>query len=162
MPFDISKYAKGVPSLLGLKDRGRGIPFLADSVVGTINVRDLYLLDTREYLEQAALAIAGVGPQYFTNLRVPPGELWYVWEFSVSSSPGAGAAVDVAAAYNAEGLPQLANVGPYTAIAATQNGVSSSLRPFWAGAGTAFAGNVRSFTLAPTLYCGLLLTRLKI
>ena len=159
MPFDISKYAKALPAILGLKERGRGIPQLADQAVGILDIGQLYLLDNRELVTFTTITTAALGVNVFTE-QVPPGELWYVWFLSIGSSPGAGEAIDLAAAYNPEGMP-LSYVAGYVAGTANQV-VQTALGPFWAGPGTKFGFAVRSQTLTPDVGGNAIVTKLKV
>lgn len=159
--MDISKYAKGLPDLFGLKERGKGLPALADQLVAVSDARDLYLLNSREVVAFTNIAAPVGGMNFFTE-RVPAGELWYVWNYSVGSAPGAGAAIDLAPGVNLDGLPLSWIIGDQLAAAATQTIQVSNRDPFWAGAGTFFGALVRSVTLAPAIAGAVLITRLKV
>lgn len=161
MPFEISKYSKGLPSLLGLKERGRGIPFLADQVSGTMDMRDLYLLDQRE--AQALTNIVGVvtGLNTFVD-QIPPGEMWYIWAFSIAATIGAGAAITAAPLVFFDGLPIPCTIGDYVPAVATESFHARSAYPFWAGPGTKFGMIARSQTANPTIGGLVVFSRLKV
>jgi hypothetical protein len=160
---EISKYARALPSILGLKERGRGLPILGDQLVAVAPILDLYLLDTREFLNLAAITTPTVGFNLFTE-SVPPGEMWRIWSFLALGTMAAGEAIDMCAAYRADTSIGISLCGVYCAGAAT-NHVATGNQPgqeFWAPAGTQFGFLVRSITTAPDIGGYLTFTRLKI
>jgi hypothetical protein len=162
MAFGISKYAKALPSLLGLKERGQGPREFSDQVVGVIDLTVAYLLDGRELITTTVNVAPAVGSNgYPTAMAVPAGESWFVWAYSVSSAPGAGAAIDMAASCGLDGLPYSAPVSNYVSAAATQAVKTPPIVPFFAPAGTSFEFLVRSVTLAPSVTGQICITRLR-
>jgi hypothetical protein len=158
----IGKYARALPSLLDLKERGTGPREFSEQVVGTVDLSQLYLLQGREVLVSAVNAAPAVGANFFVPATiVPPGEIWYVWEYAVSSTPGAGAAIDMAPAAQIDGAA-LFPLAPYQAAAATQNVRVPSTHVVVATPGTEFGFLVRSVTLAPSVNAVLLVTKLKL
>jgi hypothetical protein len=162
MPFELSKYAKGLPSLLGLKQRGIGIPYLADSAVGIIDVRDLYLLNDRELVPFTSVAAAVVGPNDFPGAVVPAGEEWYVWYLQCGAQPGAGASITIAPAMHLDGATNATTIGDYLSVAANENAQAVTRTPFWAGPGTTFSVYVKNIVLANAVSGAALITRLRV
>lgn len=164
MAFSISKYARALPSLLDLKERGMGPREFSEQVVGTIELTQLYLLQSRESVASAATAALIVGVNASTvPLVVPPNEIWYIHLMNVTVAPGAGAQADIAPAVRFDGAssPTLI-VGGYQNAAATQQARAFSQAPFVATPGSEFLVLVRSVTLAPVADISLLLTKLKV
>jgi hypothetical protein len=156
---DISKYCKGLPGILGLKERGRGLPVLGDALAATFESRDLYLLDTRE-AQGFGPVVAPIGLTKFVG-AIPVGELWYVWNFDLFGIFGAGVAVDVAPACNIDGVMPMMT-GIYDSFPANSTWHSRSSGPFWAGAGSEFGFFVRTVTGAPTIGALLVVTKIKV
>jgi hypothetical protein len=160
--FEISKYCRALPSLLDLKERGKGPSQFSEQVVGTVQLNDLYLLQGRETINTTTQAAPAVGANGFsTPFVVPPGEIWYVWEYAVSTTAGAGAAIDMQPSLlfdNTANLP----VGPFVAAAATQAIRAGMDRTRWATPGTEFSFVVRSVTLAPTVIGAVVVTKLRL
>jgi len=160
--FNISKYAKALPSLLGLKERGQGPRTFSETIVGTINAEQLYLLENRELVVSTSNLAPVVGSNsYPTPLTVPAGEVWYVWAYAVTCQLGAGEAIDMAASVGLDGLGFSAALTGYVAGAATNHIKTGPIAPFYAPSGTAFEFLVRSITLAPDVTGQLCITRLK-
>jgi hypothetical protein len=164
MPFDISKYAKGLPSLLGFKERGRGPPVFADNVVGIADVRDLYLLNDR-VLETSAVNVApAVGSNsYPTPFLVPAGELWYVWSYACVANAGAGGQLTFCAGVKLDGLNFSAPLTLFISVPATQSIRTGPLvRPFWAGPGTEFTFIVQTVAATPDITGLAIVSKLKV
>lgn len=161
MPFEISKYAKGMPSILGLKERGLGLPAMADQLVSVFDARDLYLLDQREFAAFTNVSPTG-GPLAFSDGIVPAGELWYVWNFQIGCQPGAGVAITMAPAIYFDANPNASVVGDFIDVPANQNAQAVTRRPHWCGPGTRFAVYAKTVTLAPSVSGGVVVTRLKV
>ena len=163
MPATVGKLPRGLVALLSLRDSGEAPRLLADTIVGTVQMQELFLLQDREVSTGPTNAAPAVGANFFTpSVVVPAGQLWYVWEYFVASSPGAGAAIDMAAAAVLDGLSLMMPLGDYASAAATQNVRCRADHPFWAGPGTEFGFTVRSVTLAPSVAVGLIFTRIRI
>lgn len=163
MPLEITALPKGLNSLLSLKQGGRGPSVLADVAAPTIELLEPYLLNLREYASfgQQTLPVVGTN-NYATNQVVPPGELWYVWAYLVSSSPGAGEALDFAPSIAIDGNPLSVPLTPYVTGAAGQDARAATTVPFWAAAGTIFQFQCRSLTLQPDVFGAAIITRLRV
>jgi hypothetical protein len=162
MPLNISNLAQGLTSLLGAKGQGAGPREFADQVVGTIDIARMLSFNQREFLV-ASNAAPAVGGNIFTGLSVPPGEAWLVDMFGLDCTPGAGAAIDAAPAWGVNQAAGLISLGVYAAAAATQNiRPFSSNMPLLANPGSRFGFNVRSVTLAPSVDCIIVFTRLRV
>lgn len=163
MPFEVGKLSRGLASLLNLKERGRTPGVLADQIVQTIEGRDLFLLDSREFTGFFTNAAPATGFNFFTTrMAVPPGELWFVWHYIVVATTGAGVTVDLCPAINLDGVGAGAVIGDYQAAAASQSIRLGNMTPFWAGPGSDFGFVVRSLAGAPSIQGGAVITRLKI
>lgn len=161
--FEITNYPKGLTSLLSLKQQGRGPSNLSETVAPIIDVTNMYLLSLREYVSMGSQPNPVVGSNnYPTPVVVPAGELWYVWQYLVSSSPGAGEACDIAPAVALDGNPLSVPLVPYVAAAANQDGRAASNVPFWAGPGTLFQFQARSLTLQPDVFGAAIVTKLRV
>lgn len=162
MPYGISKYAKALTSVLGLKERGQGPRDFSETIVGTIDVSSLYLLEDRQLILTTANVAPAVGSNGFPiPVAVPPGEIWFVWSYSVVCTLGAGAAIDMASSTGLDGLPYSAPLTPYVAGSATQAIKTGPIVPYFAAAGTSFEFLVRSVTLAPSVSGQIVITRLR-
>lgn len=162
MPFAIGKYARALPSLLDLKERGQGPGEFSEQVVGTIDLVQLYLLQGRETNNTVNQAAPVVGQNSWgTPLFVPANEVWYVHQYFCTSQVGAGAAVDLCPSMNPDGTAGFP-LGPYVAGAATQNVRAGMNAPFIATPGTELTFCVRSVTLAPSIAGALLVTKLRV
>ena len=162
--FSISKYAKGLPSLLEFKERGSGPRDFADQVVGTVDLGPLYLLQNRETLQSGVNAAPTAGTNFYPapeTLSVPVGEIWFVHEYSVIGTAGAGAALDFAAGALFDNSTSV-NLSPYVQAAATQSRRTYLPKPFWLPAGGVLIFSVASVTLAPTVSAQAVITRLRV
>jgi len=160
MAFSISKYARALPSLLDLKEKGQGPRDFADQVVGIVRMDDLYLLQGRETFLTAAVATPAVGFNPFTTV-VPANEIWFVWEYWVAAVTAAGEAVSIQPAVLFDGV-SAAPTGPPLAALASSGVWAPSAKRFWATPGSTFGFLCQSFTLAPDVQGGLLVTKLRV
>lgn len=162
MPFDISRYARGLPSLLDLKQRGEGLHFLADQLVATLDVRALYLLQNRETIICGTNAAPTVGAlSYSTPFTVPQNELWYVWEYFVTATVGAGEAITLQPGMTFDGIAS-APMGPSAAGAANTSLWVPSAKEFWATPGSEFKLMVSALTLTPPLSGAVVVSKLRL
>lgn len=163
MPLTISQYARGLPSLLNLQAGGVGPRELAETIAPSLDLRELLLLNNRvsEPITGQPNPVVGSN-DWGTVLRVPAGELWYVWHYFVASGPGAGEAIDLAPAVDLDQTAFLAPVGDYVAATANQNGRAYMRMPLWAGPGSRFGFVVRSLTLQPDVAGALVVTKLRV
>jgi hypothetical protein len=164
MTVQINQLPAGLLSLLGSKGGQSNPSELSDLVACVLEIRDLYLSVNREVINDGNVA-AAVGVLGFPNgtLVVPPGEIWYVWDYEVICAPGAGAAVKMAPAYQT-GPGGLAMVLSdfQSAAANEQVRVASRRYPMLWTAATTGIVVVQSQTLAPNISGGAIITRLKI
>jgi hypothetical protein len=159
----ISKFASGIASLVGLRDGGAIPGDFAETIAPTIEMRDLFLLNYREFFITDAVAAPAVGANFYaTDLIVPPTELWYVWSYHITVTAGAGAACDACPGIILDGCPTLLPLSPYQAAAATQQCKTGTNTPFFAGPGSRFGALVRSVTLVPNIYGAAVYTRLRV
>ena len=139
---------RGLLGLLGLRDYG-GVPSdLGAQVLASIDVTQFLMLN-RETIYSTPVASGGtVGWKSFRSagMSVPPGEIWYVHEFSIEASLGAGISAHIQPGY-AE------SDSSYTVIGLSQNatagellGVYASDPDRWAVPGGFFLAYVRSNT----------------
>jgi len=162
MPFNIGKYARALPSLLDLRERGMGPREFSEQVVGTVELTQLYLLQNRETVVSVATVALVVGANFpATPLVVPAGEIWFVHLMNTTVAPGAGAQADIAPAVVFDGTTTMV-VGGFVNAAATQQARAFSNASFVATPGSSFGLIVRSVTLAPVADVSLLVTKLKL
>jgi hypothetical protein len=160
--LNIGKYARALPSLLDLKERGTGPREFSEQVVGTIELTQLYLLQNRETVASGATGALVVGVNLPTvPLVVPAGEIWFVHLMNTTVAPGAGAQADIAPAVIFDGSTTMC-VGAFVNAAATQQARAISQAPFVATPGSSFGLIVRSVTLTPVADVSLLVTKLKL
>jgi len=165
MPATVGKLPRGLVSLLSLRDSGEAPRLLADSIVGTVDFSELFLLQDREIITTAVQPNPIVGANFFPapiDLVVPPGQLWYIWNYVCACTTGAGETMDLAPSVNLDGLPLSAPVGDYAACIANQQVRVYSRSGFWAGPGSQFGFVVRSLTLQPDVSAALVISRLRI
>lgn len=164
MPQEITRLPTGLLSLLGLKSGGITPQDVASQLVGVIDLTQLYLLNDRENVATGTIAALAVGANFYVAATaVPAGQLWYVWDYMVSVSAGAGAAADIAAGITYDGTSSGMLLGDYVSVAANQS-VRARCNPrgFWAGAGSEFFVHCRSQTLTPAANGAIIITRLRI
>lgn len=156
----VSKLPRGLLSALGLQNFGEAPRELAMAYAPTIDVRELFLLDSRETVIFTTQATPVVGSNFFANGAVPAGELWFVWQYFVGATPGAGEAIRLGPSiqYQSVNMP----VGFAETIAATQNGRAFAQAPFWASPGSVFGFWAQSLTLAPDVDAAAFVTKLRV
>ncbi len=77
---------RGLISLFGLRDMGAVPAELAQTVAPTIDITE-FALTNREAIYTGVVSASGVGNVSFGDpVTVPPGELWYVHSWTISSS----------------------------------------------------------------------------
>lgn len=159
--IDATQFPQGLLGLMGLRANEQGLlapTGLSEMVIPTIELFDFYVSGRLEVITGAAVA-AAVGAILFTDLVVPPAEFWYVREYFVTSSPGAGAAVAMAPLISTiGGFP----VGDYEPVAANEIVRARMDRPRFCPPGSTFGAAIRSQTLAPTVSGGLEFVRLRV
>jgi len=90
IPGILGKIPPALLPLLELKARGQNPDTLGDMVVPTIETMELYLQADQQWLLAQTQVDANEGFPIFQPwttgdpMTVPPGELWYVWNFSGS------------------------------------------------------------------------------
>ncbi len=161
MPFSISKYARALPSLLDLKEKGQGPREFADQVVGTVKLDELYLLQGRETFLTAAVATPTVAAFNAFTTVVPANEIWFVWKFWVASVTAAGEAVTIMPAVLFDGI-SAAPLAPPQAAAASSGVWVAAVDTFWATPGSTFGFLCTAATLAPDVQGGVLVTKLRV
>lgn len=163
MAISITQQAKGLMSALLLKSSGIGPQSLSELVAPTFELRDMYLLNLREYVSMGQQPNPVLGTNnWSTKVTVPAGELWYVWQYLVQAAPGAGEAIDLAPAIALDGNPLSVPLVPYLSAAAGGDTRPSSTVPFWAGPGSIFQFQVRTLTLQPDVFGAAIITRLRV
>lgn len=170
MSFSIARFARGLPALLAISEGGAGPRFLADTVAPVIDLSDLYLIDGRQTIGFNQVAGVAVGRNDFpapatgfADGVVPPGELWYVWQFGLQAAPGAGAAIEFAPGVFLDGQSVIGFAcGPYAAGGAVSDVRNTCPAPFWAGPGSRLFALVKSVTGAVTVSGAAVVTRLRI
>lgn len=163
MPVEIGRYARGIMSLLELRSGGVGPQTFSEQVVGVVDLSTLYLLQAREVVTLGTQANPVVGNNVWAgDIPVPLGEMWYVWNYTASVSPGVGEAADIALAADIDGAGQFWScLSDYVSATANQNARAFMNGPFWAGTGTRFGFLCRSLTLQPDVGGSLTISRLR-
>lgn len=87
MALPITKYPRGLTSLVGLRDLGITPSALSDQLVGTLDVTQWFLLQDTEIIQSGPANITGVGSYFFGPGTVPPGEAWVVHQYQVTVDP---------------------------------------------------------------------------
>jgi hypothetical protein len=145
-------------SLLGIK--GQPLPDALNSVVqGTLDLTQMYMIASRELVTFTPLAGPAVGSNLFVNGAVPAGEFWFIHDYVVSSTPGAGAALNMSPAVQQQGI--LIQKGTNQSCVALENLRIRAPLPFWSQPGDVFGFQVQSVTLAPTVSGFASITRLR-
>jgi hypothetical protein len=163
MSFSILKYAKGLPSLLSLKERGQGPGEFSQTVVGTIDLSDLYLVDSRESQFSATMNTAVGGVNFFTpDLVVPPGELWYIYHYFVIATTAGADSAEFVATINLDAQLISCPVSDYVVLTINQTKRTTNFTPLLAGPGSRFGFNVQSIAGAPVFQGGVMATRLRV
>jgi len=140
---------RGLLGMLELKDYGESPKFLAETVATTIETLPLYMLGRRETrffsVNTAAVGVVEFGVANQSPL-VAPGETWYVWDFNVIASAGAGTALR----FGAGVLPQAGvafSIGDYQSVAAGEElRLRAQPTPFYLTAGDRLCALVQSVT----------------
>lgn len=137
----ISRLPVGLLDFLGLKNLGRNPDELALTVVPMLDMRDFYLADRWTNVVETGLSAAGTA-NTSTVTRVPAGEIWWIKQYQVSTSPlGAGQTLRLQAFAS---LPGAASASQFTgeldqAAQATVGEICrASVRDFLAIGGTQF------------------------
>lgn len=164
MPFNVSNQPRGLNTLLALFERGGAPAQLADTVSGTVDLREMYLLNLRQYHSFPIVAAPVVGNNFYGAPldTVPAGELWYVWHYLIVSTLGAGEAIDFLPSFSPDGNDVSCPVGDFAAGTANQQVRSYARMPFWAGPGSRFNFIVRSLTAAPDVFGAVVVTKLRV
>lgn len=165
MSFGIGAAPRGLVSLLELADLGAVPRVLVDQVSSTIDLTPFYLTFARETVIQQPPAVnrAVVGTYLFPDLVVPVGELWWVHQYSVNTSPlVAGATARIRPIYQEASGLALA-VGPSSsAVAGEALRPYSDVVPFIATSGAQFGVFVEAVTGGGVdVSAGILISRLR-
>lgn len=155
----ITNPPRGLISIFGLNDFGKVPNDLTQSIVGTFDISELCLLN-RELIVGNVNTGPGIGGISITS--VPPGELWFVWTFSVRTGAiPAGESLRFTVGYlqnNAYLVGSPARSG--TAGEQVGNYVQG---PFWVGPGAGLGMGVEQETgAAKTLTWQAVIVRLRI
>lgn len=95
----INRVPQGLLGLLDLKAQGENPKTLIDAVQGTVELGEMYAIQSRVTISQASSITAlGVTAGIFLNLVVPQGEMWLVSGMTahLSAPPMAGGTLAVA------------------------------------------------------------------
>jgi hypothetical protein len=144
----IQRSPLGLVDLFELKS-GQTPSFLAEQIVPTVDVGDLYLLNGRESI-QAAVVAGALGFGTFPDLNVPPGEIWWVWAYSVTSAAPLGAGQSCHAKATVR-LGQINAQAFSPRVSATVGEVFSTeaAKRFYVGAGGGFGYVLESVVAGP-------------
>lgn len=135
-----SQFPLGLNSLLELRDRGLQLDQLADQVSATVDIRELLLMNAQRNLT-IVNQNAVLGANTFTGAAVPPGELWYLWGYTVFAGVDAGESIRLVPTILANnGSRQAVGRPSSAAVLATAQFVHTyaSIVPLWALPGSQF------------------------
>ena len=153
----IQSFPYGLQSVLDLK--GGELPKdLLTTVQPVLDLTQFYLLQKQESRLFTAKA-AATDIQTWTDGTVPAGETWYVWQYDIAFTPGAGAQATCAPAVQF-GLNGYVLATPRAAAATIPVRVSAQV-PFLAVAGSIFGFMCETQTLAPNITGYALISRLR-
>lgn len=158
----ISNPPRGLVSLTGLRDMGDVPRELVPQVMSSIDVTELLLLN-RETLDGSGVFITAQGAlDIGTEFIVPPGELWYVHDFSVLIDCNAGSTTTCYAFYQETSSTGVAVGFPVNVPASTRGFARDFDFNRWAVPGAALRLYVAAFTGAPSAAGTAIITRLRI
>lgn len=158
----LSNPPRGLVSLTGLRDMGDVPRDLVPQVMSSIDITDLLLLN-RETLDGSGIFITAqgsldLGPEF----TVPPGELWYIHDYSVLIDCNAGSTTTVYPFYQETNSTGVSVGLPVTVPASTRGFVRDADQARWAVPGAALRLYVAAFTGAPSCAGAAIITRLRI
>lgn len=149
MAFDLTKYPRGLISLLGLRDQGKTPQLLSDQLVGVVDANPWFLLQDTEYFQSNTANITGVGSYLFGG-TVPAGETWYIHQFQVTVDPviPAGMALHIRPAMTWRPNTQAVAVGARASGTAGEYvlAMANTPQPIIAPAGASFGWFVEGMT----------------
>lgn len=160
-----AQQALGLRSLLELTSGDSPPQALADQLVLTLDAFELYLLNFAETTSGDG-TIVSTGPLPLNSgagaLTVPPGELWFCRQYSVTFAPGAAASATVAPLLRSAGNIR-SILGNYFTAANPAVGGAFSINPFWMRPGDNLGVEVSAFAGAGTVVAGWLnFSRLRV
>jgi hypothetical protein len=132
---EIQRYPLGLPDFFELKS-GQTPRFLAEQIVPVVELGELYLINDRISTGVATINVAAPGYGTFPELTVPPGQIWYVWAFSVV----AAAVLTAGQTVHARSVARLGQSGtiarsPRASATAGEIWNTEAVGPFWLGPG---------------------------
>lgn len=165
MTIPVINYPTGLSAIVNSKTSGAQPGFLAESLVGTVDVGTLLLLNNRETVQLGSCTAPVVGTNFYnTGIlgNVPPGELWYVWAYGISTLPGAGEAITYQPAVQIDSGSVNIPCGDTVAVSAGQRGYAWARNPFFLAPGSRFSFNIVTLTLTPVASGVAAITRLRV
>ena len=121
MPAFINRFPQGLLGLLDLKTQGENPSQLSPLVQGTIELADSYLINQRSSNSQAStLTALGVTAGAFSNLVVPQGEIWVLYNLTaeLSTPPLAAATFACAVGYVPTDNNRFISLSDYNSVTA--------------------------------------------
>jgi hypothetical protein len=157
----IQRYPYALPDFFGLK-AGSTPVVIASEISCSVEVFQLYLLNGREQVSDSIAAAAlGVG-NTFANVIVPPGELWYVWNFHLQSTIPAASSIRMRNAVRFAS-PGAAPYGPSSSGVALEQIWTDSAAGYFVAAGGQFFAFVEALVgAAVPLNAQITFTRLRV
>lgn len=151
VPRPVQALPEGLLDVLGVKNAGRYPDELAGSIVGTLDLAELFNMQRYQLVVESALSLTGVGST-LTALTVPTNEIWWVRAYMWVCTLGAGMTCKFRVF---TGLPQLAgNTSDDCEIDAGASGTTGDRiravkRNFWANSGWTFGAQAVTNTGGP-------------
>lgn len=153
----ISKFPRGLLSLLGVQNFGENPREFMDELRGTIDVGEQLELDSTTWSVAAPVALVNGFNAYFT---VPQGEVWKLKHAHAGVTTGVGEAVTYMPAINVENQSfQLA--APRTVAASLNDSSPSIVQNIWLPAGARVGVFASATTGAPLGTAGLIAVRVR-
>jgi len=151
-------------ALLALRNSGEAPQLIADQLVATADLTDLYLLDTRERIDTLTEPAPAVGFNVYStgDFTVPAAELWYVWAYALIAAPGGAEAIRLCPCVLIDGTPMATPTGDMESAAANEQVRPWSRSKFWLGPGSQLGFIVQSVTGAPAVNASAIITRLRV
>lgn len=156
------EFPRALTALVGIRDMGAQPRELGDSVVGTIDLTELYLFNRREFVTQTAVAAGAVGTvTVLAGLIVPAGEAWFVHFWQISAQTAAGEALSISPALRLAG-GSITVGNPAVLPASTTTWGIPLHRGFWLAPGEGLGAVTTQITGAPVVAGAASITRLRV
>jgi len=158
----VGNVPRGLLALLDATAFGNAPPSLAEQIIPTLDLRELFLLNRPEVITGSIANVNAIGDVTTpTQFQVPVGELWYVWSLTVNALTLAGQTLSYAPALYFLGNSQ--TVGEYVTSGPGESWKTLIKAPFWARSQSRLLIHVSRITGGPVVTTDLnaVVTRLR-